>query len=1029
MIARDFDEAFAQVQKLVQDFQRNEAQFLAPAYNETAVREVFINRFWMALGWDVTHETQKNPHACEVSVEKNVNVEGRGKRADYSFAVAPNYRDVRFFVEAKKPSRQLDNAQDYFQTIRYGWHARTPVAVLMDFQQFRVLDCRYKPDIDVVLQYGALEKFHYTDYADEEKFRRLYHLFSREDVGRGALEEYVAGLPKPGRRGGVQQGARGAYQSIDESFLQDLDAYREQLARAFKQGNAQLDGAQLTEATQRTLDRLVFMRFLEDKLIETDELVERFAGSRAPWAEFIATSRRLDRTYNGIIFKEHALLDAPTFRVDERAFAGICENLSHTRSPYDFNLIPIHILGSIYERFLGKTIVVDAGGATVVEKPEVRKAGGVYYTPEYIVRYIVEQTVGKLIAGKTPEGIRPLRFADISCGSGSFLLGVFDLLLTYHAGYYNRNKRTRAEGLKAGCTETDEGTLRLSLLQKRTLLLNNIYGVDVDAQAVEVAQLSLYLKLLEAETTLTTRTHQLAFREALLPSLGRNIISGNSLVDFDILSGHLFEPEAERKLNPMNFAQEFPHVMRDGGFDAIVGNPPYIRIQTMQETSPMAVDYYKKNYTSAGKGNYDIYVVFVERALKLLNERGLTGYILPHKFFNAQYGAALRKVLADGKHLSHIVHFGDQQVFEGATTYTCLLFLSKANAEHFRFVKVQELNVWRETGEGAEGKIATAQVTANEWTFNVGEGAALFKKLNEMPVKLGEIADRIFQGLITGADPVFILTQTGGEVYYSEASQLNHQIEKELMHPLCKGSVNLRRYYVSEITKSILFPYELIDGKAKLLSIEELSRKYPHAWSYLSANRSILESRERGKWKHEKWYAFGRSQNLSEMEQKKILTPSIANRASFTLDIDDYYYFVGSGGGGGGGYGITVRTDSPLAYEYILGLLNSKLLDTYLKSISSPFQHGYYAYNRQYIEQLPIRTINFSDPTDKARHDRMVSLVEGMLAAKRQLAGAGTEAERNLYERKCANLDAQIDTLVYELYALTPQEIELVEAV
>lgn len=460
MIAHTFDEAFPLVRGLAHDFRRNEAGFLAPGYGEAAVRQDFIDRFWMALGWDVTHETQKNPREREVTVEKDVRVEGRGKRADYSFAVAPNYRDVRFFVEAKKPGRQLDNAQDYFQTIRYGWHARTPVAVLTDFEQFRVLDCRYKPDIDAVLGYGALEKFHYADYADEEQFRRIYHLFSRADVAGGALERYVASLPKPAGRA-TQRAlfARGAYQSIDESFLRDLDGHREQLARAFHAAGPHLDGAQLTEATQRTLDRLVFMRFLEDKLIEPDELVEPLAHARAPWAEFVAASRRLNHVYNGIIFREHPLLDAPGFRVDAQVFAGVCAELSRAHSPYDFNLIPIHILGSIYERFLGKTIEVEVGAAGVREKPEVRKAGGVYYTPEYVVRYIVGETVGGLVEGKTPEQVRPMRFADISCGSGSFLLGVYDLLLGHHERYYNRNKRTRAEGLKAGCVETEEVAL------------------------------------------------------------------------------------------------------------------------------------------------------------------------------------------------------------------------------------------------------------------------------------------------------------------------------------------------------------------------------------------------------------------------------------------------------------------------------------------------------------------------------------------------------------------------------------------
>ena len=175
------------------------------------------------------------------------------------------------------------------------------------------------------------------------------------------------------------------------------------MARSFKKTNPQLDSDQLTEITQRTLDRLVFMRFLEDKLIEYDAIVETFGSRGTTFEDFRSACRRLDRLYNGIIFKEHSLLDAPSFNVDETVFDRICETLAHTNSPYVFNYIPIHILGSIYERFLGNTIVATEKQARVEPKPEARKAEGVYYTPEYIVRYIVENSVGKLIKGKTPK--------------------------------------------------------------------------------------------------------------------------------------------------------------------------------------------------------------------------------------------------------------------------------------------------------------------------------------------------------------------------------------------------------------------------------------------------------------------------------------------------------------------------------------------------------------------------------------------------------------------------------------------------
>jgi hypothetical protein len=296
-----------------------------------------------------------------------------------------------------------------------------------------------------------------------------------------------------------------------------------------------------------------------------------------------------------------------------------------------------------------------------------------------------------------------------------------------------------------------------------------------------------------------------------------------------------------------------------------------------------------------------------------------------------------------------------------------------------------------------------------------------------MPVKLKDVADRIFQGLVTGADPVFILSDVGRGRYYSEATHQEYRIERELMHPLCKGSVNIRRYHVNELTKSILFPYMLVEGKAVLLTTKELSDKYPSAWEYLKTNRPALEARERGKWKHDKWYAFGRSQNLSEMEQAKILTPSIASKASFTLDANDYYYFVGSGGGGGGGYGITLK-DNKYSMQYVLGLLNSTLLDVYLKSYSSQFSGGYYAYNRQYIEHLPVRTINFTDIADKVRHDKMVSLVDQMLSLNKQLPEVKTDHEKTALQRKIDATDQQIDQLVYDLYGLMEEEIKIISS-
>ncbi len=181
MSEQTFSDAFTRIKELTKDFQANEQRFLESSYSEAQARLDFIDKFWIALGWDVNHERERNPYEQEVKVERGVAVSNRTKKADYAFFAAPNFRDVKFYVEAKKPSRNLDNADDYFQTIRYGWSSKTPIAVLTDFEQFRIIDCRYKPNINIAQNF-ALEdiKFNFRDYANEEKFRKIYQLFSRD---------------------------------------------------------------------------------------------------------------------------------------------------------------------------------------------------------------------------------------------------------------------------------------------------------------------------------------------------------------------------------------------------------------------------------------------------------------------------------------------------------------------------------------------------------------------------------------------------------------------------------------------------------------------------------------------------------------------------------------------------------------------------------------------------------------------------------------------------------------------------------
>jgi type I restriction-modification system DNA methylase subunit len=981
-----FEEAFAATKKLVADFRANEANFLSPAYQEQDARTDFINKFFSALGWDVCHDLQKNPFQQEVKLERGVAMGASERRADYAFYVAPHFRkdNVRFFVEAKKPAGEIATPDNCFQTIRYGANAGTPLAVLTSFRQLAVLDSRYKPDIETATKRVVLS-YDYSEYAKEAKFREIFHLLSREAVAGGALEAFAESLPT--KRGKAVPGGTGAL-VIGDAFLQELDAWRGTLARAFKNRNPGLDGETLTEITQRTLDRLVFLRFLEDKLIETRETVASLGRRGSARQDFVAASRRLNGIYNGIVFRYHDRLDGPDFQVDDSVFADVCQWLSDPHSSYDFDKIPIHILGSIYERFLGKVIVTTDKRARVEEKPEVRKAGGVYYTPEYIVRYIVENTVGKLIKGKTPARIAEMRFGDIACGSGSFLLGMFDLLLHYHRDWFNANPD---KAKKAGCVLRDDGAWHLSLKQRREILLNNIYGVDIDHQAVEVAQLSLYLKLLEEETTASAHDYQLEFRETVLPSLSKNMVRGNSLVGTDF-SPHL---EEQRLVNAMDFEQRFPDIMNRGGFDAIVGNPPYIR---MEEFKPIK-DYLRGHY-QAHSDRADIFFYFIERAIGKISGKGTLGYIVSNTFTRSRSGESLRAYLERTLNVHTIVEFGDFTPFAGAEVYPLILIGNKSSSQQNTFDFVLQTCDPNKNPDKYFNNVLPLErgCLANEsWVFEETRTRKLRARLLEEFPPLSEKYGAVRMGIKSGLNEAFIITDEQRAKIIKENPKA-----KDIIKPYVGGE-DLDDWCHQWQNKWMIY----IPHGFKI-------SKFPAVRKHLEPFREALEGRAT----EQNWYELQQPQEAYAdlLGKPKIVYPDMSRYPKFSLDTRGMYfsntvYFIAS--------------DS----LFLLGLLNSSLLWFVIRGLSNALRGGLWRFRlfSGHVEKLPVRTIDFSKPADRSRHDKMVALVEQMLAAKKQLAAAQSDADKDFYGNKCAGLDRQIDALVYELYGLTADEIKIVE--
>jgi hypothetical protein len=373
--------------------------------------------------------------------------------------------------------------------------------------------------------------------------------------------------------------------------------------------------------------------------------------------------------------------------------------------------------------------------------------------------------------------------------------------------------------------------------------------------------------------------------------------------------------------------------------------------------------------------------------------------------------------------MAYVVHFGDQQVFNGATTYTCLLFLNKSPAREWRLVKVDDLSAWRTSGTSIEGVVKAKQVTASEWNFGVGANSNLLDKFRKWPVKLADIAARMAQGIRTSANEVYVLDivhETANTITaHSKILNRDVKLERKAVSLFLLGR-EIKPYRVLPSGKVIIVPYTIQNGRTVLIPNAEIEDQFPLLHAYLNENKNYLSAREKGRMNGPNWYAYIYPKNIDVMQNPKILVPDIADRASFALDDGGEYAFTS-------GYGITLRSDITESLKYVLALLNSSLLDQYLKRISTTMRGGFFRYFTQFIGQLPIRQIDFADPAEKAMHDRMVQLVDSMLASHKQQGTAKSDSNRELYQRQIDAIYREINQLVYELYGLTDDEIKIVE--
>ena len=659
---------------LVERFERNLDSYTSGKYNETQLRREFVDPLFELLAWDVSNSKGYAEAYKDVVHEDAVKIGGRTKAPDYAFRVGGARK---FFVETKAPHRNLNKDPDpAFQLRRYAWSAKLPLSILTDFEEFSVYDTRIRPFKTDKAVTTRILYLRYTDYI--RRWSEIAKVFSRDAILTGAFDAYAES--KRAKRGTAE---------VDESFLQEIESWRETLAKNLALRNPDMGLRLLNTAVQRTIDRIVFLRICEDRGIEPYGQLRALLNGGNVYGRLTEVFVQADARYNSGLFhfrKEPRRSEPPdtqtlSLTIDDGILKDIVSHLYYPDSPYEFSVFSADILGQVYEQFLGKVIRLTRGHqAKVEEKPEVRKSGGIYYTPTGIVDYLVQHTVGTLLDEVgSPRKATSVRILDPACGSGSFLIRAYQLLLDWHLAWYQKDGVGKhSKGSSAKVYEGPGREWRLTTAERKRILTNSIYGVDVDPQAVEVTKLSLLLKVLEGESADRLDSQLKLFRERALPDLGSNIKCGNSLVSTDFFAGRqavLFDEDELYRINAFDWETEFPQVFGIGGFSAVIGNPPYLSFSGRQAISldDDLREYYARSYP--GSGWQTSHGFFIAKAHSLTHR--MVGLIVPDQVGHLGGYESIRATVTNVSSLVAVRYCGEE-VFPGVVTPALTFITDKA---------------------------------------------------------------------------------------------------------------------------------------------------------------------------------------------------------------------------------------------------------------------------------------------------------------------------------------------------------------
>ncbi len=1001
--------------ELIEKYQSFKAEGRLDLSSEETMR-TWINEFLAIFDWDVkdTSQVLQEKVLSKEEKERLVEIGSTSTRPDYTFKRG---KEKLTFLDAKGTYIDLETDSDAaFQIKSYGWSILAPCAFITNFEEFVIYDCTYIPSQEQPVNFGRIH-LKIEDYLDN--FEILENHLLKSNILNGKLSQLYSDSLSGERE--IQK------LSPDFLFAQQLSEFRLALANQILASNQELinnNSELLAYITQVVINRIIFIRICEARKIEKEGLLKEFQ-SKGFWNSF------KDSSYND--FYEH--YDGPLFdrinsiheiEIPDAVFNNLIELLYYP-SPYRFDVIPTKLLSDIYEIFLSKRLFIENDSVVERLKLEYIKTNGAVSTPQYLVQDLLKRTI---VSQKiTTEGISSVfnsKVLDFACGSGIFLIELFDHLQNIIIECYSSNPEEQFRNLFF----TNDNNTTLTIEGKRKLISDCIYAVDIDPEAVEVARMSLSLKVIDNVEFHENYQELGIYGNQILNNVGNNIKCGNTLVSFDIsekypnINGN---EEQLLKTNPFDWNSEtgFQEIFNaNNGFDFIVGNPPYVEVKNYNVEYPFMHQYIKDNYQTTKNGKVDLSVAFIERGIELLNESGKLGVVVQKRFFKTEYGKKIREYISSNQLLYQVIDFETTNLFKGRITYISTLILDNSKPEMVSFVKLSnepeeilarlEQIPTLETDRTDFTEIPFNAFNTNPWNFDDADLLGIKTNLLNRHGNFGAFAN-VRVGIQVLWDRAYHLTvkeiHDNGTMLCDSHLEQDFTIEIDACRPLL---VNERFYpFCKDSTNTyVIFPYDVIEGKKVQILFDDFVNRYPQAGRYLTEHENTIKQNVET-YPDDKWHLFTRENNHQRIEPK-VLIPMTANDTFASVTQNPLNYCDNANM-----FFVDIPEKSENNLYAIASIINSTLFSVCARSIANPQQNGYFKFNKQFIEPIPFPKVQFENNSALVAE---ISVIGKNIEQLQNQYLSATPRQKNIHRNSLITQWNSLDEKVYELYQLSDDE-------